>query len=875
MKKGKRLIFKSAALTFFLSFFFSFFFSFFALPLGGPAAWAAEYAPGEALVVLKNGIGLLNAATVSSAGGKSYVASVASSVGASAPVTYAALSEASDKVIVLMRSATKSTEELIADLEKNPNVENASPNYRVYAAERTPNDPIYGDGSLWGMKRIRAHEAWDTTTGGDNVYVAVIDSGITPNHEDLAANFDATLSKNFTSSSSTPARDDNYMDEDGHGTHVSGTIAAVGNNGLGVTGVNWKAKIIALRALAGEEGGHDSWIIAALNYVAELLQADPDLILPAVNLSLGGWSPYTPQDAVSTAEWLAYKAVDQTNRAVIVVAAGNEASQIGAPATVTINDPERNIKYDTGDYCYPASFIGLDNMIVVGAIDSENDGYSRTNWSSEAVHVVAPGVDIISTYLQGYDSISGTSMATPHVTGAAALLASGRSDITPTASMLKELLLANANPNINPKAPASIPGVVIPPQSVPDTTVSKHGLIDGKKAMDALLNLVIATNVEVTPSSANLSVGNTVQLNATVTPQDATVKQVSWSSDKTGVATVDQNGQVIAVAAGTAVITAKTMDGSNLTASANITVAASSLPGLPPTDPALPPVPTDPTDPEPTYPDPEGYNSVPRSSALAAKLSALNKQLAPYGVHMDFGSFNNAMGTYAPGADGMFVTYIADAALSSRSSPGTIPSGYALSGKPAGAVDVGVPSAQYGIKAILPVALSYSFTRDELVNIFGQSDAERILTNPASNVYLIFSRISIHKEVTSGNASVLINLVPGVLSPESGIAGGLLKLEGGGRLGIFLSFLALDSDGTPSFERGQLVVPDGALDGVVKDPVWMLRTATAPTQPQPSPGGSSSSGGGGCNAGLGFFAVFTALCGLAAGVEAIKCRKAK
>jgi Synergist-CTERM protein sorting domain-containing protein len=78
-------------------------------------------------------------------------------------------------------------------------------------------------------------------------------------------------------------------------------------------------------------------------------------------------------------------------------------------------------------------------------------------------------------------------MATPHVTGAVALLASG-SSVTHTASKLKEVLLATANPNINPKAPASIPGVVIPPQGVPDTTVSKHGLIDVKKAMDALLN---------------------------------------------------------------------------------------------------------------------------------------------------------------------------------------------------------------------------------------------------------------------------------------------------------------------------------------------------------------------------------------------------
>ena len=452
-------------------------------------AYAAEdYAEGEALVVLKNGIGTLNVASISSAASRNYVSSVAASVGAEAPVTYKALSAASGKVITLMKSATQSTEELIADLKKNPNVLNASPNYRVYALA-TPNDQYYNSGSLWGLRKIRADKAWEVTTGSDNVYVAVMDTGIDPYHDDLAANFDANLSKNFTSSSSTPAKDDRYTDGDGHGTHVSGTIAAVGNNNRGVVGVNWKAKIIALKVLDDNGKGYNSYAVAALEYLAELLHSNPGLVLPAVNLSLGFWANISPDDYINDPYWLAFKAIDQTNRTVIVVAAGNEYRQVGAPAA------HANPRFDVGrgDYQYPGSFKGLDNMIVVGSIDMNDRGARDTNWSSKAVHVVAPGVDILSTALGNrYSYLSGTSMAAPHVTGAVALLASVHSNHTPfTANALKRLICENANPNINPKAMAIdvalMPPVPISPQDVADATMSMYGLLDVEAAVYAIV----------------------------------------------------------------------------------------------------------------------------------------------------------------------------------------------------------------------------------------------------------------------------------------------------------------------------------------------------------------------------------------------------
>jgi len=176
-------------------------------------------------------------------------------------------------------------------------VESASPNYEVRALA-VPNDPKWSE--LWGMAKIRADQAWDTTTGSTDVYVAVIDTGIDAAHEDLAANVDRNLSRSFVNpnlNDHEPVENSNYADGDGHGTHVAGTIAAVGNNGVGVVGVNWTARVIALKVLSDNGSGHNSWITAAIDYIIGLLQADPDMKIASVNLSLGGWEPQTPKEA--------------------------------------------------------------------------------------------------------------------------------------------------------------------------------------------------------------------------------------------------------------------------------------------------------------------------------------------------------------------------------------------------------------------------------------------------------------------------------------------------------------------------------------------------------------------------------------------------
>src|SRR5262245_22284472 len=176
----------------------------------------------------------------------------------------------------------------------NPAVRYAEPNYRIHL-ENTPNDPKYQDGTLWGMNNtgqsggtadadIDAPEAWDLATGSSSMVVAVIDTGVDYNHEDLAAN----IWSNTAEATGIAGVDDdgngfvddvrgwdfanndnNPMDDHSHGTHVSGTIGAIGNNGIGVAGVNWNVKIMPLKFLNAQGNGTTLGAIQALQYKSE------------------------------------------------------------------------------------------------------------------------------------------------------------------------------------------------------------------------------------------------------------------------------------------------------------------------------------------------------------------------------------------------------------------------------------------------------------------------------------------------------------------------------------------------------------------------------------------------------------------------------
>lgn len=458
--------------------------------LASRGASAASYVEGEALVVFKKlPNGTMTAASVERGAESFRLASLAAASGSRVLRAYGALSEAGEGIFALLRSETRTTKELLGTLRARSDVIAASPN-RITRALRKPNDPQYLSGYLWGLDAIRAPEAWDLTTGCAEVYVAVADTGIDPSHPDLQENLAASFCQDFSGSPS------GYSDRDGHGTHVAGTIGAVGNNGLGVTGVNWTTRLIALKVLGDDGTGSTSWTTDALNHLHALLKKDPALRIAAVNFSLGEYGNTPPSQSQQEAEWWAYRTLDRQDRTVIVVSAGNEGLEVGQPAPY--DDPENpnDPQFRRGQYVYPASFTGLDNMIVVGAAASDDSAARFSNWSPTAVHLAAPGVDILSTFPELgsghlYDWMKGTSMAAPHVTGAAALLASRYPDAT--ASQIKAALLQGANANRNPTATA--------PTNQTGAKLSRYGYLDVRQALE-VLGAMLAQTIQV-PAATN------------------------------------------------------------------------------------------------------------------------------------------------------------------------------------------------------------------------------------------------------------------------------------------------------------------------------------------------------------------------------------
>ncbi|NLL36428.1 MAG: S8 family serine peptidase [Fretibacterium sp.] len=439
---------------------------------------------GDVLVVLRGFSGThMTAASLERGTAQTQATLAAQSVGGSLTRTWNNLSEAGNSIFMRVHSSTQSTEQLVKAFSERKDVLAVSPNDKI-SALFTPDDPYFTDGSLWGLKAIKAPEAWNISTGA-NVFVAVLDSGVLTQHEDLASNLDLSLSRNFCApTEGSPVNPDDYIDAHGHGTHVSGIIGAVGNNGLGVIGTAWNVRLITLKVLGADGSGLISYTLDALDYLARLLKERPELRLAAVNLSLGTYTPRAPKNAKKEPYWHALKALDNTNRTLIVVAAGNESLEVGVPA------PHKDTSafppaFNKGDFCYPASFPWLNNMIVVGALDENRSAPSFTNWSSDYVSLSAPGDSILSCYFPGtktgkpfspdskYGTMKGTSMAAPYVSGAAAILASAYPKLS--ASQLKAALLRGADSTHNP-----IPSVVTNPQG---KHLSAYGFLDIQGAL--------------------------------------------------------------------------------------------------------------------------------------------------------------------------------------------------------------------------------------------------------------------------------------------------------------------------------------------------------------------------------------------------------
>ncbi|MCW8092843.1 S8 family serine peptidase [Alteromonas sp. ASW11-130] len=308
----------------------------------------------------------------------------------------------------------------------------------IYYTQTTPNDPQYAE--LWGLHNtgqsggvadidVNAFEAWDRLRGESEVVVAVIDTGVDYTHEDLVNNMwinPNEVAGNGIDDDNNGYIDDIYgidtvnddsdpMDDHYHGTHVAGTIGAEGNNGIGVVGVNWRTSIIACKFLSAGGSGSTSDAIECLDYLYDLkVNHGINIILSNNSWGGGGASP-----ALEAAI-----ALHRDAGIIFVAAAGNDASD--------------NDLYPS----YPSSY-GTENIVSVAAIDRFGELADFSNYGETTVDIGAPGVNILSTIPHnGYDQLSGTSMAAPHVAGTLALMAADRPHLS--SSELIELLYANS-----------------------------------------------------------------------------------------------------------------------------------------------------------------------------------------------------------------------------------------------------------------------------------------------------------------------------------------------------------------------------------------------------------------------------------------------
>lgn len=311
----------------------------------------------------------------------------------------------------------------VRDLQREATIEFVEPNW-VYQHQATSNDPYYTNGSLWGMYGdgtspinpfgSQAGEAWANKTDCSSVYAGIIDEGMMITHEDLAGN---VWTNPYDPVDGIDNDNNGYIDDvhgwdfagnnntvydgsgDDHGTHVSGTVAARGGNSKGVAGVCWQIQLISVKFL-GRSGGTTANAIKAVNYVTDL-KTRHGLNIVATNNSWGGGGySIGLSNAIESAG---------VSNILFVAAAGNSGVNVDSA-------PQ-----------YPASYPST-NIISVAAIDMSGNLASWSNYGSTSVDLGAPGVSIWSTVpnrkgQSAYSSYSGTSMATPHVTGAAALYA--------------------------------------------------------------------------------------------------------------------------------------------------------------------------------------------------------------------------------------------------------------------------------------------------------------------------------------------------------------------------------------------------------------------------------------------------------------------
>ncbi len=387
-----------------------------------PATAAPAYVPGVVLVRYAP----TTSATTRAAAKQSVSAAAATRI-----------STATTNVEKLQLESGASVEDAVTTLGHQPGVIYAEPDYLV-APTDVANDPYVTDGSLWGMEGdtsnpanqygSQAAEAWPRgLTGNHDIAVGIVDEGVDFHHPDLAANVwtnpfdpidgidndgngyvDDVHGWDFFNHNNTVFDGNDTEGLDHHGTHVAGTIAGQGGNGQGVAGVTWNTTLIPAKFL-GPGGGSTSDAIAALDYLTDLRIRHGINVVASNNSWGGGGYSQALLDAI-----------ERGGRAGIlfVAAAGNNGS-----------DTDVNAFYPADYECASG---GFDCVISVAAINASGARAGFSNFGSRTVDLGAPGENVVSSVPNGqYEFYSGTSMATPHVTGAIALCASIKPNASP------------------------------------------------------------------------------------------------------------------------------------------------------------------------------------------------------------------------------------------------------------------------------------------------------------------------------------------------------------------------------------------------------------------------------------------------------------